>query len=112
MSNPGLAVLYALGVVYMFVALAIVCDDFFVPSLEVKLCVMPDLKCSAVMRVRAFHHGCQVIGERLEMKDDVSGATLMAAGGSAPELFTSIIGTVSPRMRVLALFYPAHRYSF
>ena len=27
------------------------------------------------------------------MSEDVAGATLMAAGGSAPELFTSIIGT-------------------
>ena len=26
------------------------------------------------------------------MSEDVAGATLMAAGGSAPELFTSIIG--------------------
>ena len=28
------------------------------------------------------------------MSEDVAGATLMAAGGSAPELFTSIIGTL------------------
>ena len=26
---------YILGVIYMFVALAIVCDEFFVPSLDV-----------------------------------------------------------------------------
>ncbi|KYQ58766.1 Sodium/potassium/calcium exchanger Nckx30C [Trachymyrmex zeteki] len=54
-------------VVYMFVALAIVCDEFFVPSLD-------------------------VIIEKLDIADDVAGATFMAAGGSAPELFTSIIG--------------------
>ncbi|OWR55375.1 hypothetical protein KGM_204573 [Danaus plexippus plexippus] len=52
---------------YMFVALAIVCDEFFVPALD-------------------------VIIERLAIRDDVAGATFMAAGGSAPELFTSIIG--------------------
>lgn len=51
----------------MFVALAIVCDEFFVPSLD-------------------------VIIEKLGITDDVAGATFMAAGGSAPELFTSVIG--------------------
>lgn len=63
----GAVVLHILGVIYMFVALAIVCDEFFVPSLD-------------------------VIIEKLEIADDVAGATFMAAGGSAPELFTSIIG--------------------
>ena len=52
----------------MFIALAIVCDEFFVPSLG-------------------------VITERLDISDDVAGATFMAAGGSAPEFFTSVIGT-------------------
>lgn len=63
----GAVILHILGVVYMFVALAIVCDEFFVPSLD-------------------------VIIEKFEIADDVAGATFMAAGGSAPELFTSIIG--------------------
>lgn len=53
--------------IYMFIALAIVCDEFFVPSLT-------------------------VITEKLGISDDVAGATFMAAGGSAPELFTSLIG--------------------
>ncbi|XP_075677794.1 solute carrier family 24 member Nckx30C isoform X3 [Dermatophagoides pteronyssinus] len=53
--------------IYMFVALAIVCDEFFIPSLD-------------------------VITEKLAISEDVAGATFMAAGGSAPELFTSIIG--------------------
>jgi Ca2+/Na+ antiporter len=35
----------------------------------------------------------KVISEKWEISDDVAGATLMAAGGSAPELFTSLIGT-------------------
>ena len=51
----------------MFVALAIVCDEFFVPSLD-------------------------VIIEKFGISEDVAGATFMAAGGSAPELFTSVIG--------------------
>ncbi|OXU29226.1 hypothetical protein TSAR_005737 [Trichomalopsis sarcophagae] len=63
----GVVILHILGVVYMFVALAIVCDEFFVPSLD-------------------------VIIEKLDIADDVAGATFMAAGGSAPELFTSVIG--------------------
>ena len=48
-------------------ALAIICDDFFVPSLE-------------------------VISEKLDLSEDVAGATFMAAGSSAPELFTAIVG--------------------
>lgn len=63
----GAVILHILGVIYMFVALAIVCDEFFVPSLD-------------------------VIIEKLDITDDVAGATFMAAGGSAPELFTSVIG--------------------
>jgi len=31
--------------------------------------------------------------DNLNLSDDVAGATFMAAGGSAPELFTSFIGT-------------------
>jgi Ca2+/Na+ antiporter len=48
-------------------ALAIICDDFFVPSLE-------------------------IISEKLNLSEDVAGATFMAAGSSAPELFTSVAG--------------------
>ncbi|XP_047380935.1 sodium/potassium/calcium exchanger 2 isoform X2 [Sciurus carolinensis] len=63
----GAIILHIIGMIYMFVALAIVCDEFFVPSLT-------------------------VITEKLGISDDVAGATFMAAGGSAPELFTSLIG--------------------
>lgn len=65
--RQGAVILHILGVVYMFVALAIVCDEFFVPSLD-------------------------VIIEKLDIAEDIAGATFMAAGGSAPELFTSVIG--------------------
>ncbi|KAM7015801.1 sodium/potassium/calcium exchanger 1-like isoform 2-T2 [Tautogolabrus adspersus] len=65
--QQGWVVLHVLGMIYMFAALAIVCDEFFVPALE-------------------------VITNTLDISDDVAGATFMAAGGSAPELFTSLIG--------------------
>jgi len=57
-----------IGVLYMFLGLSVVCDEFFVPALE-------------------------VIADKWALSNDVAGATLMAAGGSAPELFTSYIGT-------------------
>ena len=55
------------GIFYMFWGLAIVCDDYFVTSLE-------------------------DISEALNLSSDVAGATFMAAGSSAPELFTSLMG--------------------
>ena len=55
------------GIFYMFWGLAIVCDDYFVTSLE-------------------------DISEALNLSPDVAGATFMAAGSSAPELFTSLMG--------------------
>jgi len=61
---------FIIGVLYMFLALAIVCDEFFVPALE------------------------ELSGpRRLNLSMDVAGATFMAAGGSAPELFSSFFGT-------------------
>ncbi|CAI4229930.1 unnamed protein product [Auanema sp. JU1783] len=65
--QKGAVLLHVCGLIYMFVALAIVCDEFFVPSLA-------------------------VLTEKLSISDDVAGATFMAAGGSAPEFFTSVIG--------------------
>ncbi|XP_042564502.1 sodium/potassium/calcium exchanger 3-like [Clupea harengus] len=65
--RKGAVLLHVLFAIYMFYALAIVCDDFFVPSLE-------------------------KISENLQLSEDVAGATFMAAGSSAPELFTSLIG--------------------
>merc|ERR1712093_786137 len=37
--------------------------------------------------------GLEVIVERLQLSNDVAGATFMAAGSSAPELFTSLVTT-------------------
>ena len=65
----GAIVLHIIGLFYMFLALAIVCDEFFVPVLE-------------------------VITEKLQLSPDVAGATFMAAGGSAPELFTNVAGVL------------------
>ncbi|XP_069137010.1 sodium/potassium/calcium exchanger 2-like isoform X1 [Argopecten irradians] len=73
--SHGAVTLHVVGMIYMFVALAIVCDEFFVPSL-----------------------GC--ITDRLKISEDVAGATFMAAGGSAPELFTSLIGVFLSKSNV------------
>lgn len=69
-SNKLWLIAYSGGVLYMFVAIAVVCDELFVPALE---------------EIASENH--------LNLSMDVAGATLMAAGGSAPELFTSLIGT-------------------
>ncbi|XP_042543661.1 sodium/potassium/calcium exchanger 1 isoform X1 [Dipodomys spectabilis] len=65
--QQGWVALHIFGMMYVFVALAIVCDEYFVPALG-------------------------VITDKLQISEDVAGATFMAAGGSAPELFTSLIG--------------------
>nr|CAH7739540.1 unnamed protein product [Callosobruchus chinensis] len=63
----GGLVIHIIVAVYMFLGLAIVCDEYFVASLD-RIC------------------------EELKMSPDVAGATFMAAGSSAPELATVIIG--------------------
>ncbi|XP_044025534.1 sodium/potassium/calcium exchanger 4 isoform X1 [Siniperca chuatsi] len=65
--KSGAVLLHIVAALYMFLALAITCDEYFVTSLE-KIC------------------------EKLDLSEDVAGATFMAAGSSAPELFASIIG--------------------
>ncbi|KAG7509297.1 sodium/potassium/calcium exchanger 4 isoform X1 [Solea senegalensis] len=65
--KTGAVMLHIVATLYMFLALAIVCDEYFVTSLE-KIC------------------------EKLDLSEDVAGATFMAAGSSAPELFASVIG--------------------
>ena len=50
---------------YIFLGVASICDDYFGPSLE-------------------------EISEALQLSPDVAGATFLAAGSSAPELFTSL----------------------
>ena len=70
-DQNGGVVLYLLGTLYMFVGLAIVCDDYFVASLE-------------------------AISEALNLSENVAGATFMAAGSSAPELATSFMSVFGP----------------
>ncbi len=52
---------------YLLNAIMRVCDDYFMNSLE-------------------------IIGQKLNLDQDVAGATFMAAGSSAPEVFISLIG--------------------
>ncbi|KAM9703961.1 sodium/potassium/calcium exchanger 4 isoform 2-T2 [Menidia menidia] len=65
--KSGAVLLHIVATLYMFLALAITCDEYFVTALE-KIC------------------------EKLDLSEDVAGATFMAAGSSAPELFASVIG--------------------
>ncbi|XP_058809388.1 sodium/potassium/calcium exchanger 4-like [Phymastichus coffea] len=64
----GCIVVHVIVAIYAFLLLAIVCDDFFVPSIT-KIC------------------------EKLGVSKDVAGATFMAAASSSPELFINIVGT-------------------
>ncbi|XP_058120823.1 probable sodium/potassium/calcium exchanger CG1090 [Anopheles ziemanni] len=63
----GGLIIHVLVAVFTFLGLAIVCDDYFVSSLD-RIC------------------------EELKLSPDVAGATFMAAGSSAPELATVVIG--------------------
>lgn len=65
--RQGAVILFIIGMCYMFLALSIACDEFFIPALV-------------------------IITEKLNISEDVAGATFMAAGGSMPELCTSFIG--------------------
>lgn len=83
----------------MFYALAIVCDDYFVPSLEkiseVRRRHQPAFKSNKSQSDSSdFNLDCVffLIFQNLQLSEDVAGATFMAAGSSAPELFTSLIG--------------------
>lgn len=62
--------LHILLTLLAFYLLARVCDDYFVPSLE-------------------------LIARDLRMSQDVAGATLMAVGSSAPELFISLFAVLT-----------------
>ncbi|KAL9986257.1 hypothetical protein ACROYT_G000369 [Oculina patagonica] len=66
-KRKGAVILHIIGMCYMFLALSIACDEFFIPALA-------------------------NITDKLNISEDVAGATFMAAGGSMPELCTSFIG--------------------
>jgi len=67
--GAGGTIVYVLVLLFLFLGLAIVCDDYFVSSLE-------------------------KISTGLGLSNDVAGATFMAAGSSAPELFVSLADNV------------------
>ncbi|TMW44229.1 hypothetical protein DOY81_010693 [Sarcophaga bullata] len=67
LRQHGGLVIHVLVAIFTFFGLAIVCDEYFVASLD-RLC------------------------EELKLSPDVAGATFMAAGSSAPELATVVIG--------------------
>ncbi|VDM75603.1 unnamed protein product [Strongylus vulgaris] len=99
----------------MFVSLAIVCDEFFVPSLAViteKLAISDDVAGATFMAAGVLLHVCgliymfvslaivcdeffvpslAVITEKLAISDDVAGATFMAAGGSIEKILNSFL---------------------
>ncbi|XP_012348110.1 sodium/potassium/calcium exchanger 3 isoform X2 [Apis florea] len=64
----GFILIHFIIAIYMFLLLAIVCDDFFVPSIK-KIC------------------------DKINVSEDVAGATIMATASSSPELFINIVGT-------------------
>lgn len=66
-----IVLLYGVILLLVFYLLAKVCDDYFVDSLD-------------------------KIADRLKMAPDVTGATFMAIGSSAPELFISMISLIKP----------------
>ena len=66
--ESGLIIIHFIIAIYMFLLLAIVCDDFFVPSIK-KIC------------------------GKINVTEDVAGATIMAAASSSPELFINVVGT-------------------
>lgn len=68
-DGVGGAILYAFLMFYIFCGLAIICDDYFCESLE-------------------------KISDDLNLSPNVAGATFMAAGSSAPELFVSLADNV------------------
>ena len=67
-TNGGVVVWF-LCIIYVFLGVAIICDDYFVVALE------------DIVRI-------------LKMREDVAGATFMAAGSSAPEFATVCITTL------------------
>ncbi|XP_073954149.1 sodium/potassium/calcium exchanger 5-like isoform X2 [Choristoneura fumiferana] len=64
----GFVVIHCVLAIYCFLLLGTVCEQYFVPAID-------------------------IICERLDMEEDVAGATFMAAASSSPELFINCVGT-------------------
>ncbi|XP_075156034.1 sodium/potassium/calcium exchanger 5 isoform X1 [Haematobia irritans] len=67
--RQGWVVLHVIGAIYFFILLAIICNDYFLPTVE---CICEDLNLSK----------------------DVAAATFMATATSMPEFFTNTISTL------------------
>lgn len=80
--------IHVLVAIFTFLGLAIVCDDYFVSSL--------DRICEGLYFVYLFYFivllTFDIVCAELKLSPDVAGATFMAAGSSAPELATVVIG--------------------
>lgn len=68
-SGAVASIVYIIAVVWLFLGIAVICDNQFTDALEMI---------------------CSEYG--LNLSEDVAGATFMAAGSSAPELATSFVG--------------------
>lgn len=66
--QKGFVLIHIFATAYLCLVLAIICDQFFVPTLE-------------------------IIAEALNVPVDVAGATFMAIGTSSPELYSAVIGS-------------------
>lgn len=96
--KDGGILIYFMLIFYMLLAVSIVCDEYFLPSLEViserKIITSCDTH-------ESFHETCSLLLMRsfsrsgLGLSQDVAGATFMAAGSSAPELVTAFLGNFS-----------------
>ena len=64
-------ILYIIALLLSFIILAKVCDNYFVDSLD-------------------------IIAKKWKMSSDAAGATLMAVGSSAPELFVALFSVIMP----------------
>lgn len=88
---------------YMFIAFHIICDDFFVPALNV-MCETVGLSDDVSMAARILPSAssrtlepitCDMMTVRCVLVQQIAGATFMAAGASSPELFASLVGVLT-----------------
>jgi len=75
----------------LFAAIAIVCDEYFVMSLNR---IIRGIFILLYFKYIKFKIIFFYFFKDLKLSDDLAGATFMAAGSSAPELFTSIVGVI------------------
>lgn len=137
----GGLIIHIVVAVYMFVGLAIVCDDYFVPALD-KIAdgnynvqkYRFDEVYSIVYNLRIFQYFCFIQCDCnlqiktsicsyynvfhmfhflvLNMDPDVAGATFMAAGSSGPELATAVIGVFVAKVTFFSIIKIARKSMF